>query len=243
MARLFAIADLHLSLAGHKPMDVFGEAWRDHARKMAEAWDRRVAAEDTVLLAGDLSWARNMEEAAPDLRWIGQRPGRKILLRGNHDSWWSSASKVRGGLPAGCEILQHDSLEAGVWVVVGARGWLAPDDPRAQPHDAKIFRRELERLRLSLADADRRFGRGRPRLAMLHFPPWLEGRLPTEVVGVLREGGVRVCVYGHLHGEDHRWAVTGEREGIRFHCVAADAVGFAPELILASIDAQPREAS
>lgn len=228
MGRVFAIADLHLSLTGDKPMDRFGEAWRDHASRMARNWDERVDDGDAVLLGGDLSWARNLREAEPDLAWIGARRGRKILLKGNHDSWWTGLGKVRRAVPPGCEPLQNNALEAGPWVVLGARGWTAPEDPRAEPGDEKVFRRELDRLRLSVAAADREFGRERPRLALLHYPPWIEGGRPTAVVDVLLQAGVRACVYGHLHGEDHRFAVRGEREGIRFHFVAADAVGFAP---------------
>ncbi len=228
MPRLFALADLHLSLTGAKPMDVFGEAWRDHPARMAEAWDRLVDEDDTVLLPGDLSWAANLVEAAPDLAWIGARPGRKLLLRGNHDAWWGSASKVRAALPARCAILQHDAHLDGERVILGARGWISPDDPLATEHDAAIFRREIERLRLSVADADRRYGRSLPRVAMLHYPPWIEGREATEVVEVLRGAGVTVCVYGHLHGADVALGVQGARGGIRYHLVSADAAGFAP---------------
>lgn len=232
MPKLFALADLHLSLSGAKPMDVFGEAWTDHAGRMAKAWDRSVGPEDTVLLPGDLSWAGDLEEAAPDLEWIGARPGFKLLLKGNHDYWWPSLAKLRRALPDGCEPLQNTAVRVGEWVVVGARGWTSPDDPTAGEQDAAIFRRELERLRLSIADADRRFDRALPRLAMVHYPPWVEGREPTEVVGVLRESGVKACVYGHLHGEDHRLGVVGVRDGLRFHLVAADAVAFEPVLIV-----------
>lgn len=228
MGRLFALADLHLSLCGLKPMDVFGEIWRDHPARMAEAWDRRVAADDTVLLAGDLSWGRTPEEAAPDLEWIGRRPGRKLLLRGNHDGWWTSLARVRSVLPPCCEPLQNNAVEVEGWVVVGARGWIAPDDPTATASDARVFQRELERLALSVRHADQTFGRERPRLALLHYPPWLEGRGPTEVVELLEAAGVRAVVYGHLHGPDHALAVRGERRGIVYHFVAADAVGFAP---------------
>ncbi len=231
MARVFALADLHLSLAGTKPMDVFGELWRDHPRRMAAAWDERVAPDDTVLLPGDLSWARNLEEARPDLGWLAERPGRKLLLRGNHDSWWTSVSKVRRALPIGCEPLHHGALEIGHWVLVGARGWILPDDPLSTARDEKVFRRELGRLELSLADAERRFGRDRPRIAMLHYPPRFPGRPAGPVIECLRRGAVRVCVYGHLHGEDHRLAIDGECEGIRFHFVAADAVDFTPQPI------------
>ncbi len=228
MTRLFAIADLHLSESGAKPMDVFGDAWKDHAARIAAAWDERVAPSDVVLLPGDLSWARDLDEARADLAWIAARPGAKFLLRGNHDGWWTTLAKVRKALPRGCEALQNDAFDLGGAVLVGARGWTAPDDPVAGDGDAKIYLRELERLRLSIADADRRFGRSLPRVAMLHYPPWLEGRAPTSVVTALREGGVGTCVYGHLHGADHALGVQGDHDGIRFILVAADAVGFAP---------------
>lgn len=231
MGRIHALADLHLSSSGVKPMDVFGEVWRDHAAAMARAWDAAVAPDDAILLPGDLSWARDLSEARDDLDWIGARPGTKYLLRGNHDSWWGSAAKVRAALPPGCFALQNDAFDLGDAILVGARGWTAPDDPIATAEDASIFRRELERLRLSISEADRRFGRTRPRVAMLHYPPWIVGRPPTEVVGVLRDGGVRSCVYGHLHGTDHALGVQGEIDGIVFRLVAADAVGFAPVLL------------
>lgn len=231
MDRLFALADLHLSGTGAKPMDVFGELWRDHVSRMASAWDATVDDSDTVMLPGDLSWARTLDEARLDLDWIARRPGRKVLLRGNHDSWWSGAARVRAALPPSCSALHNDSAEFGPWVIVGTRGWTSPEEPGATAADAKVFRRELERLRASIADADRRFGRERPRLAMTHFPPWLVGRAPTEVVPILRDAGTRLCVYGHLHGADHALAVEGLREGIVFRFVASDAIGFRPREI------------
>src|SRR5436190_2055011 len=146
MPRIFAIADLHLSASGAKPMDVFGAAWLDHPARMAQAWDDAVTPDDRVLLPGDLSWGRNLAEAREDLAWIGRRPGTKYLLRGNHDSWWKSAGQVRQALPSGCFALQHDAFDLGDAVLVGARGWTAPDDPIATPEDGPIFQREIERL-------------------------------------------------------------------------------------------------
>lgn len=233
MPRLFALADLHLSTDGSKPMDVFGAPWIGHAARMAAAWDARVRAEDTVLLAGDLSWARTLEQAAGDLAWIAARPGTKLLLRGNHDGWWGSISKVRRALPEGCHALQNDAWRWEDVAVVGARGWTDPDDPVAGPGDGRIFRRELERLERSIADADARFGRAGTRVAMTHYPPRLAGRPPTDADAALRAGGVDVCVYGHLHGEDHRLAVDGAIDGLLYRFVAADAVDFAPVEILA----------
>jgi len=209
-------------------MDVFGALWKDHAARIAAAWDAAVAPGDAVLLPGDLSWARDLDEARGDLSWIGARPGVKFLLRGNHDGWWASVAKVRRALPPGCHALQNDAFDLGEVVLVGARGWTAPDDPGAAEGDAAIFLRELTRLRLSIADADRRFGRRKPRVAMLHYPPWIEGRAPTDVVDVMHDGAVDTCVYGHLHGADHALGVQGVRDGIRFRLVAADVIGFAP---------------
>jgi uncharacterized protein len=231
MARIFALADLHLSTSGAKPMDVFGANWENHAEVMAARWDATVAPEDVVLLPGDLSWARDLEEARGDLAWIGARPGTKYLLRGNHDSWWGSLSRVRGALPPRCFALQHDAFDLGGVVLVGARGWTAPDDPIATADDAAVFARELARLRLSIDDANRRLPGGNRRVAMLHYPPWIEGRPATEVVSVLKDGGVSHCVYGHLHGVDHAKGVQGVKDGIDFHLVAADAVGFTPALL------------
>src|SRR5262245_42921200 len=229
--RLFAIADLHLSSSGAKPMDIFGPEWVDHPARMAAAWDASVTEDDFVLLPGDLSWAKTLDEARDDLAWIGARPGTKVLLRGNHDGWWTSIGKVRKALPPGCLALQHDAIDLGPAVLVGARGWTSPDDPVATPEDAAVFTRELSRLALSIAFADARFGRARPRIAMTHYPPWILGRPPTEVVTVLRDGGVGTCVYGHLHGADHSLGITGTHEGITFHLVAADTIGFAPAVI------------
>jgi len=228
MGRVFAMADLHLSLSGDKPMDVFGELWRDHTARMAERWDATVAPEDSVLLPGDLSWARTLADAGRDLAWIGERPGRKLLLKGNHDSWCSSPGKARAALPPGCELLHQDAHRVEGWVVIGARGWNAPNYPDTTAADEKIFRRELERLRLSIVHADREFGRELPRLAMAHYPPLLGGCGASAVVDVLKRAGVVTCVYGHLHGDDHRLAVQGPRDGITYHFIAADAVNFTP---------------
>jgi predicted phosphohydrolase len=236
VGRIFALADLHLSLSGAKPMDVFGPVWTDHTRRLATAWDRVVSPSDTVLLGGDLSWARTLGEASADLEWIGERPGRKVLLRGNHDGWWTSLAAVRRMMPPGCEPLQNASVLVERAVVVGARGWTDPDDPMATESDRSVFRREIERLRLSIEHADRNYDRALPRVALLHFPPWIDGREPSAVVPLLEAARVAIVVYGHLHGADHALAVRGQHRGMRFCFVAADAVEFTPvELDLAEL--------
>ncbi len=223
---LYAIADLHLSFAVDKPMDRFGPGWVGHPDKVEAAWRARVIASDTVLVCGDTSWAMRLQEAVPDLEWLAALPGRKILVRGNHDYWWGSLSKLQRALPAGIEVLQNSSLPAEGWQVCGSRGWLLPA-PESSPEDAAIYARELARLRLSLESA-----RGEaPRLAMLHFPPWMPGQESTEVVNLLHEFGVSACVYGHLHDLAPGAFPEGPRDGVRYYCVSADLVGFAPRRI------------
>ena len=224
---LYAIADLHLSLAVDKPMDRFGPQWVGHAAKIDAAWRARVGSQDTVLLCGDTSWAMRLDEAAPDLEWLAALPGRKILLRGNHDYWWGRLAKLRRALPSGIEVLQNTSLLAEGWQVCGSRGWMLPT-PESSPDDLAIYARELGRLRLSLESATG----PAPRLAMLHYPPWMPGQESTAVVELLREFDVRVCVYGHLHALPPGAYPEGQHGGIQFHCVSADLAGFVPKQIL-----------
>ncbi|HEX5136766.1 MAG TPA: metallophosphoesterase [Planctomycetota bacterium] len=224
--RLFALADLHLGRAVKKPMDVFGPAWERHAERIDANWRRVVAADDWVLVPGDISWAMKLEDALEDLRFIDALPGRKLLLKGNHDYWWTSRAKVEALLPPSLRLLQNDAQDLGLGLgVVGARGWTPPEAPRATDEDRKIYERELGRLQLSLKAAEGRFDRV---VAMIHYPPIYAGLGETGFVPLLRAAGVKACAYGHLHGPDHRYAVRGERDGIRYYFVAADAVDFTP---------------
>ena len=229
MSRIFAIADTHLGNSVDKPMDIFGPAWERHTERLAEAWSATVANDDWVLVPGDVSWAMDLEEVRADLEFLAELPGRKLLLKGNHDYWWTSRSKVEAVLPEGMFILQNDAFDLGGGIgVVGTRGWQPPDAPRAGPHDAKIYAREVQRLALSIQAARGRFER---RIAMLHYPPYYVGIGKTEFVPLLEEAGVAVCLYGHLHGRDHRYAVQGEHDGVRYQFVAADYLEFRPALV------------
>jgi hypothetical protein len=226
---LFGIADLHLSLSGQKPMHVFGDNWRDHAVRIARAWDATVGVDDVVLCPGDLSWAMRLSEAQTDLAWIAARPGRKVLGRGNHDYWWSSISKVRAALPPGCLALQNDALRVGDWVVAGSRLWALPGSTEFGPDDDKIFKRELGRLELSLAAAAGLAGGALPIVAALHFPPATADGAATPCTDLLERFGVRLCVFGHLHGAAaHRTAIEGEHRGVRYALIACDHLEFAP---------------
>ena len=225
--QIYAIADLHLSLTSEKPMDVFGEAWRGHAEKLERNWRERVQADDLVLVPGDISWAMQLSAALPDLSFIGNLPGRKILLKGNHDYWWSAIGRVRSNLPEGMRALQNDSIVEDGIGICGSRGWLCPGSNNFNAEDQKIYLRELDRLSLSRASLPA----VETKIAMLHFPPFLDKEKGSGFTERLEDAGVQIVVYGHLHGEANRYAFEGERNGITYHCVAADKLDFAPKRI------------
>ena len=225
--QIYAIADLHLSLTSEKPMDVFGEAWRGHAEKLERNWRERVQADDLVLIPGDISWAMQLSAALPDLSFIGNLPGKKILLKGNHDYWWSAIGRVRSQLPAGIRAIQNDSIVEGGIGICGTRGWLCPGSNNFSAEDQKIYSRELDRLTLSLNSLPE----VETKIAMLHFPPFTDKEKGSGFTERLEQAGVQIAVYGHLHGEANRYAFEGERNGVFYHCVAADKLDFMPKLI------------
>lgn len=222
---IFAIADLHLGHAVDKPMDIFGSVWDNHPERLREAWERTITEEDTVLLPGDLSWAMTLDQARPDLDWIGRLPGRKVLIRGNHDYWWSGIGKVRRALPPSCWAIQNDAVSIGDWTVCGTRGWLLPDHPHFTEQDMHIYQREGERLRLSLQQAAKS---NLPIIVAMHFPPLPKDGTETIFTKLLEEYEVDLCVYGHLHGPSHRFAFEGVRNGIEYRLVSADYLDFQP---------------
>ena len=230
--RLFAIGDLHMSGGDDKPMDVFGPQWDRHFLRIRENWLESVGDEDTVLIPGDISWAMQLKDARADLEEIGRLPGRKILCKGNHDYWWNSISQVRTVLPAGMCALQHSAADLGGAVVCGTRGWMIPtaDSPLGE-QDAKICRREAERLRLALEEAKAK-AEGRPLIVMTHYPPLLSGERDTVFTELMEAYGVHTAVYGHLHGAGIQNGFTGEHRGVRYHLVSCDSIGFSPKEIL-----------
>lgn len=231
--RIWAISDLHLPGGDDKSMDLFGVHWKDHVSKMQQAWDCLVDQRDVVLCPGDLSWAMHLAQAQQDLQWIARRPGLKVLLRGNHDYWWSSLKRVRAVLPTGCVVLQNDSLDIGCCVVAGARGWDLPQrQDTAAKQDSKIYQRELIRMRLSLQHAQQRDTAHKLLVVAMHYPPFTQAGKKTGFVELLHEFGANVCVYGHLHGlQSQRLAVQGAVDGIEYHLVACDWLQFRPKLI------------
>jgi hypothetical protein len=225
--RFFAIADPHLSKAQAKPMSIFGDNWEGHPEVFFEGWREVVGPEDVVLIPGDISWAMGLEEALLDLQDIAELPGSKIILRGNHDYWWASISKVRKALPSGIYALQNDSLVLGEVAIAGTRGWDTPQSRPLDKEDRKIYLREVERLKLSLESL--KTTPYQKLIVALHFPPTLgEANGFTDLLEEYRPDGV---VYGHLHGANPERLIP-QWQGIPLHLVAADFLNFRPKLIL-----------
>ena len=226
--RVFAIADPHLSGANPKPMDIFGGNWEGHPEVFFERWRETVGDNDLVLVPGDISWAMHLDEALIDLKAIAALPGQKVLLRGNHDYWWSSISKVRAQLPPSLYALQNDALRFAGITVAGTRGWTVPGSFDFSEQDAKIYAREVERLKLSLAAAAK-LG-GDTLIVMLHYPPTNPRLEPSEMMDILVKAAPDIVVFGHIHGEKPSLPLP-ELGNAKVFFVAADALSFTPQLI------------
>ena len=226
---LYAIGDLHLSFGANKPMDVFGGRWVGYVDKLREGLSV-IRPEDTTVLAGDLSWALDLEHAREDFAFISAIPGRKIILKGNHDYWWSTAAKFyRFCGENGFEnlyVLNNNCWFYGQTALCGTRGWFYEEDKQGT-HDEKVFRRELGRLETSLKAAGEH-----EKLCFLHYPPKYTGYVCQEILELLQRYGVTACYYGHLHAESIRLAFQGRDHGVDFRLVSADYVNFKPQQIL-----------
>jgi uncharacterized protein len=226
---LWTISDLHLSSAQPKPMDIFGARWKDHPQRIAAAWRERVQEDDTVLIAGDISWAMKLDSALLDLEWIAALPGRKLLSRGNHDYWWESSGRVRRRLPPSIAIVQGDAVDLGEAVACGTRGWITPEMPGfSLPEDQVVYNRELVRLDLALAAARKLAADVKPVVVMIHYPPFIDRR-PTEFARRIAAAGAAACVYGHLHRpQDWAIATQGLVEQVYYQLTSCDYLGFGP---------------
>lgn len=225
---IFAIGDLHLSLSGSKPMDIF-PGWEGYMEKLETAWRGSVAAEDTVVVAGDISWAMSLEDTLEDFRFLDSLPGNKLLIKGNHDYWWSTRAKLESYFSAeglrSLGILHNNAVEAeGVWLC-GSRGWLFEN---GQPHDKKIVTREAGRIAASLAAAPA----DGEKLLFLHYPPVFAGQQTPEFMEIMVNYGVTRCFYGHLHGPALAGAFAGVCRGIQLTPISADHLDFCPLKIL-----------
>jgi uncharacterized protein len=226
---IWTLSDLHLSFAQPKPMDIFGNRWKDHPERIATAWRQRVQPEDVVLVAGDISWAMHVQEAMIDLRWIDALPGRKVFCKGNHDYWWDRARPLRPILPASISLVEADALDIGEVIVCGTRGWLTPETPGfAAATDTRIYNRELGRLDRALAAATSLAVNAKPIIVMLHYPPFVDRR-PTEFAKRIAATRASACIYGHLHRpEDWNQATQGVVDGVYYQLSACDYLGFGP---------------
>ena len=226
---LYAIGDLHLCLGAPKPMDIFGGAWVGYMEKLRQGM-QVLTEEDTLVLMGDLSWALDLESAKADFAWIAALPGRKIILKGNHDYWWSTAAKfTRFCQENGFEnlfLLNNNCYFYENIAICGTRGWFYEEE-RSGQHDEKVFRRELGRLEASLKAAGEQ-----EKLVFLHYPPRYKGYECPEILALLERYGVRRCFYGHLHGGSRSLAREGLWNNIDYRLLSADQLDFRPMQIL-----------
>lgn len=224
---LYAIGDLHLSLSVNKSMEVFGPAWENyHAR--IEASLSQLAEDDVLILAGDTSWGMSLEEAEADFRFLDRFPGKKYLIKGNHDYWWTTAAKLKRFFAEkeikSLEMLHNNCVFYGDYALCGTRGWFLEEDQKS--HNAKVLAREVGRLETSLQAAG-----GQPILCFLHYPPLYQGYECPEILEILKKYQVLQCCYGHLHGPAIRRRLEGKRGDIGFSLISADYLGFIPKKI------------
>ena len=240
---VFVMSDLHLSTnqGTDKSMEVFGNRWRDYINRIKNNWNRLVAPEDTVIVNGDISWAMTLEEARSDFEFLNSLNGTKIISKGNHDFWWSTASKINVFFEENkidtVKLLHNNAHIVEDFLICGSRGWYNDDKISTMPQNAdynKIVSREAARLRMSLGEAARLDGGERERLVFLHFPPVWGEFVCGEILEVLREFGVKRCFFGHIHGL-YEIPASFTHEGIKFIMTSADYLNFTPLFIKNSI--------
>lgn len=225
---IYAISDLHLDVTKEKDMNVFGDTWMDYEKKIFENWKSLVKEDDLVLVPGDISWAMNLEEAYEDLIRIDELPGRKILLKGNHDYWWQSLNKINKVGFKSLEFLQNNSFIHEKTLIVGTRGWADPTSSEFKEADRKVFERELLRMDLSMKDNKEEF---EDIIAIMHYPPFTREKEPNEFEEIFIDNKVSKVIYGHLHGKGLENVVEGRVNGIDYYCASADHIDFRPIII------------
>ena len=224
---LYAIGDLHLSLSVNKSMEVFGPAWKDYVSRIEESLSI-LTEDDVLILAGDTSWGMSLNEAEADFRFLDQFPGKKYLIKGNHDYWWVTAAKLHRFFEEKeirtLDILHNNCVFYGDYALCGTRGWFYEEEQK--PHNAKVLAREIGRLEASLQAAG-----DKPILCFLHYPPMYQGYECPEILATLEKYGVQRCCYGHLHGPTIRRRMEGPRNGTEYSLISADYLGFVPKKI------------
>ena len=223
--KVFAISDLHLSINNPKPMDIFGPVWDGYLEKIIDDWNKKVSDDDIVLIPGDISWAMHLKEAMADLDIICRLKGNKVIIKGNHDYWWSAIGNVRGCLTNNTFAIQNDAIKIGKFVIGGSRGWLLPDctEYKAE-NDEKIYKRELIRMALSLRSMNAIKENGDILIFMTHFPPYNCKGENSEVTNLFEEYGVNSVVFGHLHSYDRNQNSMICKNDINYYLTSCDLV-------------------
>lgn len=227
---IFAIADLHLSFNEDKPMNIFGEKWQNHEEKIKQDWLKKVTEKDTVLLLGDFSWSMYLKDTKADFEYLDKLPGRKILLKGNHDYWWSTLNKMQKYVEENnfknIDFLYNNSYEVEGNIIAGTRGWVQSNEQE----DKKMINRESIRLEISIKDGIQKFGEDKPIIICMHYPPYTnynkQNLIDSPFIEIMRKYNVKKCIYGHLHGESIKEAIQGNIKGIDTTLVSADGVNF-----------------
>lgn len=221
---VYSISDLHLDINNTKPMDIFGPVWNNYLDKIVDSWNSLVQDDDVVILAGDYSWAMKLDEVVPDFDFLKNLKGIKILIRGNHDYWWSSVSRVREKLPSNTYALQNDAIKIGEYIFCGNRGWQIPEGKYDTEENQKLYNRELVRLELSMKSAKKLQTNNEKIIYITHYPPFNNKIEPSLYTKVLEEYGVSYVVFGHLHGYVNPKMLYNEINGIKYFLTSCDAV-------------------
>lgn len=227
---IYTIGDLHLSFRENKPMNIFGENWTNHEQKIKEDWLKKVKEEDLVVLPGDFSWATYLKDTDLDFEYINNLPGKKLLLKGNHDYWWTTLNKLRTFIEeekfSNIDFIYNNAYEFENKIIVGTRGWSFGESEE----DKKLAKREAMRLELSINEGKKLYGEEKEIIAFMHYPPIINAHIaknePSDYVRVMQKYGIKKCFYGHLHSTSIREAVEGNYFGIEFKLVSADGVDF-----------------
>ena len=223
---IYTIGDLHLSFKENKPMSIFGDNWEGHEEKIKEDWLSRVKKEDLVILPGDFSWATYLKDTDEDFIYLKQLPGKKLLLKGNHDYWWTTLKKMRNFLEEqkieDVDFIYNNSYEFENHIIVGTRGWSQTDEKE----DKKLLKREALRLELSIKNGIQTFGEDKEIIVFMHYPPITINNANSEFVKTMKQYEIKRCYYAHLHGNSHKDAIEGIKNGIYFKLISADYLKF-----------------
>ncbi len=223
---IFAIGDLHLSFNADKPMDIFGDNWQNHEEKIKNDWISKVADNDLVLLPGDFSWSMYLEEAKADFEFLNNLPGKKLLLKGNHDYWWTTTKKMREFIKEynfkNIDFIYNNSYEFENYIIVGTRGWALT----GEEYDEKLINRELLRLEFSIQDGIKKYGKEKEIIVCMHYPPVVKNSENKQFIEIMKKYNIKQCLYGHLHATAIKDALEGNIDGINCKLVSADAINF-----------------